>query len=545
MHRLGRGAMGEVYRCHDADLDRDLAVKVMAEAHRHNQELRARFVREARAVARITHRNVVQIHFIDEHEGLPYFAMEYLPGRDLGSLLIETKRLEPADAVAVIRRAAEGLRAAARAGVVHRDVKPANIFVTQFGEVKLTDFGLAKTIHVDPELTAAGLVVGTPDYISPEQARGEQAESASDIYGLGCTLYHLVAGKPPFRTREGPNTYMAILSRHMNAPPPDLRELGREVDGDVAALCSSMMAKRAKDRPDFDTLVEQLEMLERRLGGKVPAPAPQDVTDSHPTVAGVSREERRGRPNDTTIETQPHTLVARTGLPGWSLVVTALCVAVFLIGLGLRLSAPEPVAMPANHLPNPIEMLEGKTGRPGSAGGEDPSGPVDLGVPWNTVFIEPQGSTPGFRVAVRPVSIAQWEDLSKSGKRRKRSGGSKQGRGGSGGGASVPARVPTLRSDDPRALLPMVGVTYRRAADFAQRQGGRLPTLEEWSLITEAEGVLFPDSTLWEWVSGEAGKRRAWSARPDGTRRRRKTYRSYRNVTFRIVWESDDGGPKS
>lgn len=504
--RLGKGAMGEVYLCHDEGLVRDVAVKILSEGHRHNAELRARFVREARAVARVTHPNVVQIFFIDTHDGLPYFAMEYLKGRDLGGILSEYGPLEQGQALAVIHRAASGLAAAARAGVVHRDVKPANILVTDNGEVKLTDFGLAKTIHVDPELTAAGLVVGTPDYISPEQARGEDANSHSDVYSLGCTLYHLIQGSPPFRRKEGPNTYMAILSRHMHMERPDLGQTRPDTDADVAALCIRMMSIRSDERPDFENLLYELGTLENRLHGVVPPVHPSANTDAHPTVSARPSSQTSG---EKTAKSQPPTLVKRTGLPGWSLVVTALSVAFFLTGLGLRLSdrnrkaaGREPEVKP--YTTTPVEALP-------DAG--TPEDSFTSGIPWTTVLVSAHGSGRDLYVSVRPVSVLQWENYRKP-KDEKIS----------------------RKPDDSRALLPMVGVSFKQAEAFARYHGARLPRSTDWERIRKSKGVLFPDPALFEWVS--VGSRRGLTVRVDGAKKTRKKNKKYGDVTFRIVWEA-------
>ncbi len=609
---LGRGAMGEVYLCHDDALNRDVAVKVLADTHRKNPELRARFVREARAVARVAHPNIVHIHLIDEHSGLPYFAMDYLKGRDLGSLLREFGPMDPGEAVAIILRVARGLRAAAKAGVVHRDLKPANIVVASDGDVKLMDFGLAKTISVDPELTAAGLVVGTPDYISPEQARGEQADSRSDIYGLGCTLFHLLSGQPPFRVKDSPNTYMAILGRHMHRPPPSVEEFRPGIDSGLASLCLRMMEKDPNRRPDIENVIEELSALEKRFGAVVPKVVPRplrrvdvikggvgvgggvgdglDEKDPGQRADGGARRgvedglgdggfglgdgglddlgeggdgfvgnERLGRARrwevnsggeegyedddvDSTLETRlnQHTLVARTGLPGWALVVTALAVAVFLIGLGLRLSRTgggggSNLGYEVEEKPNKgkgsgsgenrggaHEIGQRKGGEDGENGEEDEEGRRRLGpgIPWNTVLIATGDGQPDLHVSVRPVSLLQWTR-------------------GSEGAKSTPVKK---GDTDPRALLPVAGVRYEKAAKFAERHGGRLPSLDEWQKIRRADGVLFPDHTMWEWVDTEErkpGKRRAWVANRAGKRESRRTYRKYRDVTFRIVWDAD------
>jgi hypothetical protein len=460
-----------------------------------------------------------------------------------------------------MRRAAQGLWAAARADVVHRDVKPANILVTEDGAVKLTDFGLAKTINVDPELTAAGLVVGTPDYISPEQARGEQADSISDVYGLGCTLFHLLTGIPPFRTDQGPNTYMAILSRHLHSAVPDPRALKPEIDPEVATFCESLMAKKAGDRPDFETLVARLEALEQKLGAKLPHVTERTATDSYPTVTHTPQEERKSHlPADEAVHTdrkhagrgradkrpaardsdslhRPNTLVARTGLPGWSLVVTALCVAVFLVGLGLRISAKQNPSGSRAALSHSAAIRK-STRQTETEDDEKEDGPIGLGVPWTTLYLPARGGLTALHVAVRPVSILRFE---KNGKATPTGRGGGGGGGGSGGGGGAPKKT---AAGDPRALLPVVGVPFRQAQQFARKQGGRLPTREEFRRIAQTKGILFPDPSLWEWVGPQAKKRRAWSLRPDGRKKMRKTYRKYRNITFRIVWEMDAEKPQ-
>ncbi len=339
--RLGRGSMGEVYLALDERLGRPVALKILAEAHRDNPELRARFEREARAMAMITDPHVVAVYGIDEHHGLPYFAMEYLPGLDLATLLKGSGPIPAAEAAQVVLFAVRGLRAAAEKNLVHRDIKPANIIITEDGAVKVTDFGLAKQINVDPELTAAGVVVGTPDYIAPEQARGDPMDSRADIYSLGCTLYHLVAGRPPFRVADGPNTYMTIINRHMHDPRPSLTDAQADADPALATLCQRMMAIQPEDRPGFGELEESLAELTNELQGQLPRIQRRPNTQSQPTVNEGRRV--RGRPApDAGSSIWQGTWISDgvAGIPGWAIITTILCAAVFLIGLGLRLTSP-------------------------------------------------------------------------------------------------------------------------------------------------------------------------------------------------------------
>ncbi len=341
--RLGRGSMGEVYLATDEGLGRPVALKILAEAHRENPELRARFEREARAMAMLSSPHVVSVYAIDEHEDLPYVAMEYLPGLDLASLIKDSGSVPAQEAAQVVLFAVRGLRAAADKGLVHRDIKPANIIITAEGAVKVTDFGLAKQINVDPELTAAGVVVGTPDYIAPEQARGDPMDSRADIYSLGCTLYHLVAGRPPFRDPDGPNTYMTIINRHLHDPRPRLADDVPGTDAELSALCEQMMAIRPPDRPDFAALESALAGLTNRLHGQLPpvAERSRELTGAQPTVA--EGRGLRGRPAaaDPGASIWQGTWISEgiSGIPGWAIILTILCAAVFLVGLGLRLTA--------------------------------------------------------------------------------------------------------------------------------------------------------------------------------------------------------------
>src|SRR5262245_34948386 len=264
--RLGAGSMGDVYRALDEPLGRRVAIKILAEQHRESEELRARFLREARAVAAVNHANVVQVFSVGHWDNRPYFAMEYLAGPDLGHVVRERGPMRDADATAALLGATRGLREASRRGLIHRDVKPSNLMVTEQGDVKVTDFGLAKGTDIGPGLTQTGIVVGTPDYIAPEQARGESIDHRADIYALGCTLFHLVSGRPPYRKVSDSTTrYMEVVMRHLRDAVPDLAEMARQgCDNELSALCAHMMAKKAAERPSYDDIIDVLESIKAR-----------------------------------------------------------------------------------------------------------------------------------------------------------------------------------------------------------------------------------------------------------------------------------------
>lgn len=273
---LGKGAMGEVYEGRDKSLGRRVALKILGARHRESREFKERFLREGRALAAMNHPNIVQIYAIGEHERRPYLAMEFLDGEDLGQAIKKRGPIHPGDAAEVIRQAAIGLAQAQRAGVVHRDVKPSNLVVTTQGAVKVTDFGLAKALQEDLSITATGVFVGTPDYLAPEQAMGEEVDARADVYALGCSLFHMCSGHPPFRKGGQDDHYTAVVRRHLKAERPQLKLEVQGFDEELSDLCRRMMSRRPDIRPTFDELVEKLGVVSQRLGGRVP-PRHQDV----------------------------------------------------------------------------------------------------------------------------------------------------------------------------------------------------------------------------------------------------------------------------
>src|SRR5262245_37951276 len=215
---LGSGAMGTVYRAHDRGLDRGVAVKILKPGIADDPRAVERFFREARAAARVSHPNLAHVCFVGSESGRSFFAMEHVEGSDLEEHVKRHGPLPLADAVDALVQAARGLAAAHGAGVVHRDVKPSNLIRRPDGTVKVTDFGLARSVEGDSEASAVGQVIGTPTYMSPEQVRGEGADVRSDVYMLGLTAFFLLAGRPPF---PGP-TLGKVLSDQVSAPLPSV-----------------------------------------------------------------------------------------------------------------------------------------------------------------------------------------------------------------------------------------------------------------------------------------------------------------------------------
>jgi eukaryotic-like serine/threonine-protein kinase len=242
---VGHGAMGTVWRARDLRLDREVAVKgVCLPGPMTSQDrsvLRERSLREARVAARLTHPGVVTVHDVIEAEGSPWIIMELVPSRSLAQVLAEGGPLSPARAAAMGMTLLEALGSAHAAGVVHRDVKPGNILVTPEGRAVLTDFGIA-TLHGDPRLTQAGMVMGTPGFCAPERIRGEPASPASDLWSLGATLYAAVEGRGPY---EGQGSAMAVLASIVHADPPPATRAGP-----LEPVILALMKRDPAARPD-------------------------------------------------------------------------------------------------------------------------------------------------------------------------------------------------------------------------------------------------------------------------------------------------------
>jgi uncharacterized RDD family membrane protein YckC len=259
---IGRGGMGAVYLGEDTSLGRAVALKVLDPELAHDPDVVARFEREARAQARLAHPNVAQIHFIGEQDQIHFFAMEHLEGPSLDVVLAKGERVGWARALEHTLAAARGLRAALAEGFVHRDVKPSNLMLDSASGIKILDFGLVKSMRGDAELTRNGAIIGSPLYMAPEQGRAENVDHRADIYSLGCALYHMLTGRPPF---SGPSP-VGIITMHVTDRPTPVRQLVPEIPLAVERIVERMMAKHPADRfADYDQLIAALESA--RPGG--------------------------------------------------------------------------------------------------------------------------------------------------------------------------------------------------------------------------------------------------------------------------------------
>ena len=268
---LGSGGMAEVYLAHDGVLDRDVALKVMSGRYASDEEFVERFKREAQSAAALSHPNIVSIYDRGEDtDGTYYIAMEYLPGGTLKDHIVRRGALPARTAAEVALQIAEALQVAHRSGVVHRDIKPHNILITDSGDVKVTDFGIARAAS-SSTMTKTGSILGTAHYISPEQAMGESGGTASDLYSLGVVLYEMLTGELPYDA----DTPIGIAMKHVNGHLTPPIELDSSIPAGINAVTLRLLQKDPLDR--YATDAELIEDLERVCAGLEPASATTNV----------------------------------------------------------------------------------------------------------------------------------------------------------------------------------------------------------------------------------------------------------------------------
>jgi len=294
LERVGRGGMGVLYRAHDPALERDVALKMMHLDFTVDKHARERFQREARAVARLQHPNIVTIHELGEFDGTPFIVMEFLGGRDLEQMLRAGESLTLVQKLEIAEQICEALAYAHDHGIVHRDVKPANVRVLNDGKVKILDFGIAR--FATSSLTQSGAIMGTPSYMAPEQIMGQPVDGRADLFAAGVLLYELLSGRKPF-TGESPT---AVAYSIMHAEPPPLREELEDLPDAINTIVERALKKEPDDRyrtaremaSDLRTVRTMLDLplsvTQRTVSATAPTIiSPADLYATSPRGAGV------------------------------------------------------------------------------------------------------------------------------------------------------------------------------------------------------------------------------------------------------------------
>lgn len=284
--KIGQGAMGSIYKALQISMDRIVAIKVLSPKYAQNEKFRERFLREARAVARLNHPNIIQGIDVGESNGIHYFAMEYIDGPTVGELLKRGGALDEKRALHIVTQIARALQHAFNHGIIHRDIKPDNIMLTREGVAKLCDLGLAKLPagEGDPSGTRPGASMGTPYYIAPEQARGEQnVDTRADIYSLGASFYHMVVGDVPFPGQSAAD----VISKHLTEPVTPPRARNPLVSPAVEWVIVKMMQKTREDR--YQTPSELLRDLEAIAAGGLPEGFAQEAPGRNAALPKLRR----------------------------------------------------------------------------------------------------------------------------------------------------------------------------------------------------------------------------------------------------------------
>lgn len=266
LHRLGVGGMSEVYLAFQNSLHRHVALKVLRADFVGSDEHEQRFLQEARAIASLIHPNIVQVYDVGKFGATHYIAQEYVPGSNLNAYIQRRGALPIEESVSILWQASAALQKAASIGLVHRDIKPDNLLLTSDGEVKVADFGLARARGQNQNLTAVGVTLGTPLYMSPEQIQGLTIDSRSDLYSLGATAYHMLSGRPPFMG----DTAIALAMQHIQAEPVSLQQLRPDLPSELVEIVERLLKKSPDDR--YSSAVELSralrEFIDQHLEGR-------------------------------------------------------------------------------------------------------------------------------------------------------------------------------------------------------------------------------------------------------------------------------------
>ena len=407
---LGRGGMAKVYRGTDTVLGRPVAVKILAPQFADDPSFVDRFRREAQAAARLNHPNLVSVYDTGSDDGVHFIVMEYVEGKTLADYLAGGGRIMPQRAIEISEAVSQALTAAHAQGVIHRDIKPGNIMITPSGDVKVADFGIARVIAGAETVAQTVAVLGTAAYLSPEQAQGQPVDQRSDLYSLGCVLYEMVAGRPPF-TGDSP---VAVASKQVLEQPVPPSKLNPDVSPQLDAVIMRTLAKNPANR--YGSAEEFRQDLERERRG--------ESVEATPLLPESAATQVLSRPGGRDTMVLPPQEPDRSRWWVWLvvlLVLAALGIVLFLVAKNL-LSSNEPAGAQQVVVPpvvdlqladartalddagltvdDPLTRIEDPTKEPGTVVAQDPpeGAKVDKGTPVHLTVVKAPGD-----VAIPPV----------------------------------------------------------------------------------------------------------------------------------------------